>query len=207
MLTIIVADNKIFRAARVSALMAEYAPTEIIMLDDSVTTVADIEQYLYPSLFMIGAPMVHLRFILDAKEKELTAVLLKKIIASPTIFLFEELALSKPFITALKKQGAIVHADETKKAAKENNMFAVTGLVTIASKKDRWLAYQKAVAQYPIEGILGLLYWKVRDLALKERSDSGQYHLLYTALLEAHAKAWQEGTPLTLAVEKTLLLY
>lgn len=206
MLTIVVADNKEYRTARISDVVAEYSPNEIIVLDDTVMTVTDMEQYLYPSLFTIGAPLIHMRFIFDTKEKELTPVLLKKIIASPTIFLFEELFLSKPFITNLKKQGAIIHTDDTaKKVTAKDNLFAVTGLVTMPSKKDRWLAYQKAITQFPVEAILGMLYWKVRDMALKEKSDSGQYHLLYTALLQAHARAWQEGTPLVLAIEKVLL--
>lgn len=207
MLTIVVADNKEYRTARISDVVAEYSPNEIIVLDDTVMTVTDMEQYLYPSLFTVGAPLVHIRFIFDTKEKELTPILLKKIIASPTIFLFEELALSKPFITNLKKQGAVTYTEDVpKKSAAKDNLFAVTNLVTMPSKKDRWLAYQKAIAQFPIEAILGILYWKVRDMALKEKNDSGQYHLLYTALLQAHARAWQEGTPLTLAIEKVLLV-
>jgi len=116
------------------------------------------------------------------------------------------MTLSKPFITTLKKQGAVVHTDDTpKKSAAKDNLFAVTGLITLPSKKDRWLAYQKAIAQHPIEAILGMLYWKVRDMVLKEKDASGQYHMLYTALLAAHAKAWQDGTPLELAIEKALL--
>ena len=51
-----------------------------------------------------------------------------------------------------------------------------------------------------------MLYWKVRDMALKEKDENGQYHSLYTSLLEAHAAAWQEGTPLVLAIEKVLLM-
>ncbi len=53
--------------------------------------------------------------------------------------------------------------------AKKESLFAVTSLITLPNKKDRWLAYQKAVAQYPIEAILGMLYWKVRDMVMKEK--------------------------------------
>ncbi len=210
MLTLIIADNKAYRAERIAAAVKEYAPNEIIVLDDTVMTITDLEQYLYPSLFTIGTPMVHARFIFDAKEKDLAPTLLKNMIASPTMFLFEELALSKPFITNLKKQGAIIHSDPSsaKATAGKESLFSVAALVTIVGKKDRWLAYQKAIAQFPIEAILGMVYWKTRDMALKENPPAGgqgKYHLLYTALLEAHAQAWQEGTPLELAIEKVLL--
>ena len=207
MLTLVIADDKTYRSDCIALTVKTYSPNEVIVLDDTVMSVADIEQYVYPSLFTVGTPMVHLRFMFDAKEKELTPQLLKKIIASPTLFLIEEMVLSKPFVTGLKKQGATVYNEpsSTKAAAIEKNLFAVTNVVTIASKKDRWLAYQKALAQFPIEAILGMVYWKVRDMALKEKTERGPYHLLYTQLIEAHAQAWQEGTPLALAIEKVLL--
>ncbi|MEO5646274.1 MAG: hypothetical protein ABIO57_00700 [Candidatus Paceibacterota bacterium] len=211
MLTIVVADAKLFRTTRIAELIKTYDGGEVIVLDDTFMSVADLEQYLYPSLFVINAPLVHTRFILDAKEKDLTPALTKKLMASPTIFLLEELALSKPFITSLKKQGIEVHIDEKPSSAKaptgKGNLFGVTNLVTMQNKKDRWMAYQAAIAEYPIEAILGMLYWKVRDMVLKERDANGQHHTLYTKLLEAHATAWQQGTPLTLAIEKTLLTY
>ncbi len=212
MLTIVVADAKPFRTTRIAELVTTYNSTEVIVLDDTFMSVADLEQYLYPSLFVINAPLVHVRFILDTKEKDLTPVLIKKLLASPTIFVLEELSLSKPFITSLKKQGVEVHLDEAKPSsakvsAGKGNLFGVTNLVTMPNKKDRWMAYQAAIAEYPIEAILGMLYWKVRDMVLKERDPNGSYHTLYTKLLEAHSLAWQEGTPLVLAIEKTLLLY
>ncbi len=110
MLTIVVADSKSFRTARIASIVAEYVPDEIIMFDDTLMNVIDLEQYLYPSLFSNTAPLIHTKFILDAKEKDLTALLLKKLIASPTVFVFEELQVSKPFLTAAKKQGATVHS-------------------------------------------------------------------------------------------------
>jgi hypothetical protein len=209
MLTIIVADTKPFRASRIAELMKTYGTTEVIMLDDTLSTIGDLEQYLYPSLFTLTPPVVHTRFILDAKEKELTPLLIKKLLSSPTIFILEEITLPKPFITSLKKAGVEVHTSTENPAqqAVKNNLFAVTALVTMANKKDRWLAYQQAIAQYPIEAILGMLYWKVRDMVLKEKNADGPYHVLYTKLLEAHATAWQQGTPLALAIEKVLLLY
>lgn len=203
MLTFIVADAKSFRKSHVDTLVKKLAPSEVIVFDDTLLSVSDLEQYIYPSLFNTGTSFIHAQFILDAKEKELTPLLLKKLIASPTMFVFEELTASKPFLTNAKKQGAVVHIEEKTKSAKQENLFSVTSLITLP-KKDRWIAYEKAIAKYPIEAILGMLYWKVRDLALKEKSD-GPYHQLYTAMIEAHAAAWIQGTPLELAIEKVLL--
>ena len=208
MLTVVVADTKTYRSLRITELLKQYEGSEVIMLDDTLTSIAELEQYLYPSLFTPVAPLVHTRFILDAKEKELTPVLIKKLLASPTIFLFEELTLSKPFVTSLKKMGVEMHVDDAKKqVAAKDSLFSVTGLIAMQNKKDRWMAYQQAITQYPIEAILGMLYWKVRDMMMKEKNNDGSYHVLYTKLLEAHMQAWQQGTPLALAIEKILLLY
>jgi hypothetical protein len=207
MLTIIVAESKPFRKTHLDALIAQFVPTEVIAFDDTILAIADLEQYIYPSLFNTGSSLVHARFVLDAKEKDITSELLKKIIASPTVFVFEELTLSKPFLTNVKKQGAVIYQEPSSAkatAGKQESLFGVTALITLP-KKERWMAYQKAVAQYPIEAILGMLYWKVRDLALKEKSINGAYHELYAAMIEAHARAWQYGTPLQLAIEKVLL--
>jgi hypothetical protein len=203
MLTLIVADTKSFRKSHLNALVEEFSPNEIITFDDTLLAVSDLEQYIFPSLFNNGTSFIHAQFILDTKEKDLTAILLKKLIASPTMFVFEELVVSKPFLTNAKKQGAVVHVEEKIKSTKQENLFSVTSLITLP-KKDRWIAYEKAIAKYPIEAILGMLYWKVRDLALKEKNN-GPYHTLYTAMIEAHATAWIQGTPLELAIEKVLL--
>jgi hypothetical protein len=54
------------------------------------------------------------------------------------------------------------------------------------------------------EAILGILYWKLRDLITKGRN-AVQYQEQYRALLSAHAKAWEQGVPIALAIEKVIL--
>ncbi len=208
MLTIVVADTKPFRSSRIGDVMKQHSGGEVIIIDDTLATIADLEQYLYPSLFTFGTPIVHMRFMLEAREKDLTPTLVKKLLASPTMFLFEELSLSKSLLTSMKKLGADIHEQaSTSNASAKSNLFGVTSLITMRNKKDRWLAYQQAISHYPIEAILGMLYWKIRDMAIKEKDSQGTYHTLYTAMLVAHAQAWQQGTPLALAIEKVLLTH
>ena len=121
MLTLIVADTKSFRKSHLNALVEEFSPNEIITFDDTLLAVSDLEQYIFPSLFNNGTSFIHAQFILDTKEKDLTAILLKKLIASPTMFVFEELVVSKPFLTNAKKQGAVVHVEEKIKSTKQEN--------------------------------------------------------------------------------------
>jgi hypothetical protein len=205
MLAIIVADSKEFRHATFTALTEALEESEVLYLDDTTSTLTDLEHYLYPSLFTFTPPIVRARFILAGAEDEITTDRIKKFAASPTIFIFEELSLSAPTKTLFKKYGAQIHVAEKEKALpKENTLFGVTGAITGADKKMRWFAFREALEKHPIEALLGILYWKVRELAAKEKG-IGKYKELYRALITAHAHAWKQGTPLELMIERVIL--
>ncbi len=204
MLVLIVAESKTVRATqRASCEVLSTHTGEIVVIDDSTGGVVELEQYIYPSLFTIGTPLVHARFVLSGEN--ISSELASKLIASPTIFLLEEFSVPAPFVTTLKKKGAIVHIDKTSTTKQsKSDIFAATKILTAANKKDRWLAYQQVLEEHPIEAILGILYWKVRDL-LQTSSDKQKWKEYYQSLLLAHAHAWQTGAPLALVIEKVIL--
>ncbi len=204
MLVLIVAESKTVRATqRSSCEVLSKHKGEVVVIDDSTGGVVELEQYIYPSLFTIGTPLVHARFVLSGEN--ISTELVSKLIASPTFFLLEEFSLPAPLVTTLKKKGAIVHLDKTPTPKQiKSDIFAATKILTATNKKDRWLAYQYSIGEHPIEAILGILYWKVRDL-LQTSSDKKKWQEYYQALLMAHAQAWQTGAPLTLAIEKVIL--
>ncbi len=203
MLHIIVADNKPYRAERVAEVIRLFEESEIISVDDAMVTLPDLEQFLYPSLFAVEVPIVHGRFFLESTMVDESFA--KQLAASPTVFIFEELALPAAQLTMLKKSGATIHAGEKTKAKKPaSDIFAATACITAKDKKSRWLAYRAAVEEQPVEAILGILYWKVRTLAAKE-NPTGKHALLYRALLEAQSRAWRTGAPLEALIEKVIL--
>lgn len=202
MLFIIVGDNKTFRKEKLDEILEPFTESERIVYTDTAGAVQDLEQFLYPSLFTISAPVVHAQFMFS---EAVTTELAKKLIASPTVFIFEEFELPSPTGTALKKNGAIIYAAEKSKARKiENDIFAAVACITAVDKKSRWLAYRSALENHSIEAILGILYWKVRTLAANGGADS-PYLRLYSKLLEAHARAWQSGAPLAALIERVIL--
>lgn len=203
MLYIIVADNKPFRSKCLSEVISQFSESEVITVDDTLMNLLDLEQFLYPSLFSFGVPIVHGRFLLD--NNEIDTILAKKLSASPTIFIFEEIVLPKDTANVLKKAGAILHEGQSTKIKKpKEDIFAATLCITAKDKKSRWLAYRSALEKQPIEAILGILYWKVRTLAIKEPT-IGKYGNLYRELLEAQARAWRTGAPLETLIEKVIL--
>jgi len=202
MLHIIVSDHKPYRNERVAEIISAFTESEIISVDDALVTLADLEQFLFPSLFSVDVPVVHGRFFF---KDELDPEFVKKLSASPTVFIFEELALPAASITTLKKSGASVYVGEKQKANKPvDDIFAATLCITAKDKKSRWLAYRSAVEKQPIEAILGILYWKIRTLASKG-APGNSYEKLYRDLLSAQSRAWRSGAPLEALIEKIIL--
>jgi hypothetical protein len=204
MLYLVVADNKPYRAKRASEIISTFPNAEIISVDDAMMALEDLEQFLHPSLFVADAPIIHARFLLEGNDIDVRFA--RQLVASPTVFLFEELAMPTAALTALKKYGATVYAGEKTKAKKPaEDIFAATACITAKDKKARWLAYRAAVTKQPIEAILGILYWKVRTLAAKE-GKGGTYARLYGEMLDAQSRAWRTGAPLEALIEKVILM-
>lgn len=201
MLFLVVADQQPARQKHIKTILAPLDESEVLMYDDTYDGLADLEQYLYPSLFSIAPPVIHIKFMLNTAEI-LDPLFLKKLLASPTVFIFEEMSAPSPLVTLFKKAGAVVHTEEkTKKESKGGDIFTATLALTAKDKKSRWVAYRRALDEHPIEAIIGIIYWKIRDLAVKDKN----YFVLYKRLLEAHARAWETGTPLELMIEKVIL--
>ena len=207
MITVIVSDKKDFRSARIIELLSATPDSGVIVYDDTYGDVLELEQYLFPSLFTPAPPVVHAKYMLGDAAVDLAPALVNKMLASPTHFLFEEMLLPKSTTTMLKKSGAVIYQDEpTKNEKKKDDIFAVTKALTLTDKKSRWLAYESALSEYSIEAIVGILYWKVRDLISKSKNEEKEKHKkMYRELLEAHTRAWQSGAPLELLVEKVIL--
>ena len=200
MITLIVHDNKEWRTAMYQKARGD---GEGVVLDDTLIAVGELAQYCYPSLFSLSIPYVHAQFVLSRDHDAITVTLVKELAASPTHFIFEEFSVPKTILDTFKKYGATIHTapkqGSTKK--KDDTFEKVSRLVTLSDKKNRWLAYRELVAQQPIEAMMGILYWKARQLA----QTSPTHRALYESLLDAHARAWKSGVPLEILVEKVLL--
>lgn len=205
MIILVVADDKNTRTRHIDEVITGAHGAEVLIHDDTSGTLSDLEHYLYPSLFSIVPPIVQIKFMVATNTDEMNTSFLKKLSESPTVFIFEEWALPTPIVTAFKKAGAVIHTAEKKiSKAKAPDLFAiVSAIITAADKKSRWMTYRRALEGNAIEAIIGIMYWKVRDMAAKGNKE--KYMELYKQLLSAHARAWESGTPLELMIEKVLL--
>ena len=205
MIEVVICSDKKQRTKKSQQILSKFTG-EIIFLDDLSGSLVDLEAYVYPSLFSLNPPVVHATYLMEEGSSQLTKELLKKIISSPTIFLLEERALASTLIKLIEKEGGLIHQlKEEKLLAKANTIFGVADALTLPGKKDRWLAYQKARKEHKAEALIGILYWKLRQLIDKPGATASRYKQIYHKLIQAHKHAWQKGTSLELAIEKVIL--
>ncbi len=205
MIEVIISTDLSARTKKRHELLAAYRG-EIITLDDMTASITRLEEYAYPSLFSIEMPIIHSTYVLEEYGDAVSKQLLATLSASPTIFLFEEKTLPAAFIKIIEKEGGTIHQfKETKTPAKPSTIFAVTNALTAPNKKERWLAYQKATQEHAAEALIGILYWKLRQLIEKPGSNSDHYKAVYRSLMDAHKQSWKRGTPLEMAIEKVIL--
>lgn len=207
MIYIITADTKTYRQERFAEIDTLLKESERIVLDDNTITFLDLEQYVYPSLFSATPPTVVVRFLLSTKQ-EYSTESIKKIMASPTIFIFEDFSLPATTLAPFKKHGAIIQsAPKEKKETIKSPIFTMVEKIITAQKKDRWIAYQHALETNSSEALIGLLYWKLRDCIQKDVRQRAVWEDRYRSLMQAHAQAWINGTPLAYAIEKVILTW
>lgn len=205
MLHIIIGTNSDTRKEKRTALFD--GGSDVVFLDDSVSSFGALVEYAYPSLFSLSTPIVHGKYLLEKKDDELKPETILTLVLSPTIFILEEMAMNAPIKKQFEKQGAHLHEiKEIKKAsAGANTIFSVTNAITAQNKKDRWMAYQASVKDHAPEALIGILFWKLRQLLDTPSKQTEYYRTLYGALMDAQRRAWQRGFPLSLAIEKVLL--
>lgn len=204
MLHIIIGTNSDHRKEKRSTLSDGGA--DVVFLDDSISNFSALVEYAYPSLFSLSTPVVHGKYLLEKNDGVNTETILT-LVTSPTIFILEEMAMTAPVKKQFEKHGAHLHEiKESKKTVSGGStIFSVTHAITALNKKDRWMAYQESVKDHAPEALIGILFWKLRQLLDTPSKQTKQYQTLYSALMDAQRRAWQRGFPLSLAIEKVLL--
>jgi hypothetical protein len=202
MLQIIIGTDTNKRIQKRNSIFSELK-CEIITLDDVAATIETLEGYIYPSLFSIEPSVVHGKFLLQ-KTPNINRELVKKFVSSPTFFILEEISIASPLLKILEKEGTIVHQHKLDTFTKVNTIFEITNVLTTKNKKDRWLAYQKSILEHSPEALIGILYWKLKQL-IDKNPKNNDFKIIYQSLMQAQKSAWQKSTPLTLAIEKVIL--
>ena len=199
MIEVIVSSSSDARRLHKEKVLREFPQANI--LDDTIASIDILRSYAYPSLFEETPLIVIAPFLLEAQT--LSKEQLRELAASPTQFYLYERSITadlKKMINALGTLSTLESGEKKKPAA--SLFYEASALVVEQSKLKRWQHLQELMQKEAPEAFIGIVYWKLRDMATKGNVQS---KLLYDALINAHAQAWIQGTPLANALEKVLL--
>jgi len=95
---------------------------------------------------------------------------LKSMNQSNNSFIFLEGKLNKPILDAFKKNNAEINIFELPKSGKEKfNTFIIANAFADKDKKNIWIHFRQAIErEVSLEEIVGVLFWKVKDMLLKK---------------------------------------
>ena len=95
-----------------------------------------------------------------------------------------------------------------KKSAAPTTIFSLANALRAGNKKALWVGYQRELESGAAsEAIHGVLFWAVKDMFLKSRSDSERYRAktLIKELMELPHDARRQGEDLEYALERFVL--
>ena len=205
MIYIVLGTDALLRTKAKEALFKKIG-TATHIIDDSVMDVSALETYAYPSLFSTTPQLIVASFLLEPAET-IDKKLIATLVASPNIFVLVERTMKTDRKKLFEAQGASVIVSDlpVKKSSPPALFTTVASICTLPSARERWLQYQSVIEKEPAEAIVGIMYWKLRDLIQKVPAKRPFYTAFYRDLISAHAQSWQQGTSLSIAVEKVLL--
>lgn len=204
MLHIIVSESLEARKEKRGALLSGALPD--VALDDSSASFDDLLSYAFPSLFFLANPFVHAKFLFEKKEAPILPETIQTLVSSPTIFILEERLVPASEKKLFEKHGAYIYEYKSNAQKKdEGNIFSITGVITLSNKKDRWMLFQKHMQEHSAEALIGILFWKLKQLLETSSPKALYYKKFYTLLMQAQQTAWKGNTPLALLIEKVIL--
>ena len=207
MLLLVISPKQPLRKKVIETFLADMSQVEVTHIDDSMMTLSDLEEYAYPSLFSVTIPVISTLFLLQEGKWE--SAVLPKLVASPTLFILQEMSMKVTDKKLFEKAGAKILLHDEGKELKEKKFSPVFNIASVIctapDKKSRWLALTEGLQTESAEALIGIIYWKLRQLIASDAKKTSDYKKLYQAFMSAHSDAWQKGTVLALGMEKVIL--
>jgi hypothetical protein len=144
--------------------------TEKFLINRNNFDVNELERFYSGAGLFFTACMVVFSDILETEtSRNLVIKKLGPMAKSESLFIFLEGKLNKPVLDAFKKAGAESKVFELAKAKKERfNSFLLANAFEQKDKLNLWICYRQAVtAGVGMEELAGVLFWKIKDMILK----------------------------------------
>lgn len=130
----------------------------------------ELESFCSGSGLFFSACTVTFSDILESeKPRDFILKKLGPMAKSESLFIFLEGKLNKPVLDAFKKAGAESKIFELAKEKKDRfNTFLLANAFERKDKLNLWICYRQAVAAgVGMEELAGVLFWKIKDMILK----------------------------------------
>jgi hypothetical protein len=145
--------------------------TEIFAVSRNNFDRTQIESLYSGSSLFSATSAVVFSGVLDYEEtREFALSKLKQMGESENHFIFLESKLNKPILDTFKKARAEINIFELPKAKKEKyDNFLVANAFANKDKLNTWIYFRQAMdAGVVMEEIIGVLFWKIKDVLLKK---------------------------------------
>src|SRR3989344_6587563 len=156
-------------------LSKKFTNTEKVSFGDVVFDITNIEslissQGLFGKRFLVSFDHV-------LENENIADVLLERLLRmseSENIFIFSENKILKEILKKFEKTGAEIQEFPLLKKTEKENVFAIANALERKNKKEIWIIFNKLTnSGIPSEKILGILFWKTKDMMLRRNLSVG----------------------------------
>lgn len=146
-------------------------PAEIFFINRNDFNPVQIESFYSGSSLFSSLSAVVFKNVLEYEEtRDFVLEKLESMGRSANAFVFLEGKLNKPILDAFKKARAELNVFELPKEKKEKyDNFLVANAFANKDKLNTWIHFRRAMdVGVGMEEIIGVLFWKIKDLLLKK---------------------------------------
>ena len=185
--------------------------TEIFPISRNNFNQTEIESlYSGSSLFSTETAVVFSNILEYEENRSFILDKLKLIAESSNTFVFLEGKLNKPIIDAFKKNSAEMNVFELPREKKEKfDNFLIANAFASGDKLNTWICFRQAMdVDVSLEEIVGVLFWKIKDMILKKnfgKFKEEQLKMFISKLSYLVPEARKEGRDAESALEQFLL--
>ena len=125
--------------------------------------------YSGSSLFSALSATIFQNILEYEETRDFILAKLKLMADSANSFVFLESKLNKPILDDFKKAGAVINLFELPKEKKEKyDNFLIANAFSQKDKLNMWIYFRQAMDKgVGMEEIIGVLFWKIKDMILK----------------------------------------
>lgn len=211
MIYLFTGDDTINRNKAYQKSLNDFSDLPLIQINRNNFAIDTVESlYSDANLFDPKSVIVFSYILEDKQNSEFVLDKLEFFASSNNVFIFLENKLLKSVIDLFKNNKSQISVFELKKEAKEIfNNFLLANAFGFRDKVNLWLYYRQAVEiGVPLEELVGVLFWKVKDMILnKNFLKYKEKELLQIAhdLSVLLPKSRKEGKDAEITFEKFLL--